>query len=595
MAELTTPESTAVSNATNTSDVTKVYDLYASLLNYKKKIYDVDRIGVSISWVPKEHQRRLLAYELLKAYFSNYSRDFRHPPETGDDSLNDNLSEVGDPAWYANKMRDKLLGGKVSITAPLPTELGVESVLVSLIGTDDIEPALKKATEEQLKELQKMKPILAAREAKLQGWFKDGSVYNTLSENELKCSWSGDMVYYTMWDDIKKKPVLHTYDPGYIFPYFFNESPTVSFQDNNSEVVERWFLAWNTTFYDTPAVYRETYELRRGFDPEDTRPEGQKEYKTRCFRHIAYYAFNEDAGIALDEFTDEQIVPAKNEDGSDGLVEDWTDMEIDFIPFKWIPNIALEGEAFGLSNLQPLIDIFDNMINNYSDTNKNSEYLGGAIMAASGEDVKPATNLDGSLKAIEIQPCSVYFLGKGGQISVVDTSTMQTALIATREVLHKSFLNNADIPDVLTAKGGDTTANLSGYALRIMIQPFLDKITPMRSNRSESYGELFIMIQKLWALKGNDYERLIFAGEIYKPEVNFGDLSPSDELETVKKLNLLDSILSNKTILELAKKEGYDIDVVEELIAKEEQADKEAERNKSLFDDNRLNGTEGDE
>ena len=103
-------------------NTSKIYDLYASLLNYKKQIGDL-KLARSYNWIPDEHLRRLQAYELLTAFYQNYSRDFRMAPEAGDEGNNDDIMESGDAAWLCNKIKAKLLGGNPKLSMPGPKTL----------------------------------------------------------------------------------------------------------------------------------------------------------------------------------------------------------------------------------------------------------------------------------------------------------------------------------------------------------------------------------------------------------------------------------------------------------------------------------------
>jgi len=103
----------------------KVYDQYASVLNYKNDITVLNRPAVSVSWIPENNLRRIKAYEVYHAYYDNYSRDYRLPPDSGGTSHNDNIVEVGDPAWFCDKLKSKLLGDDIKLTIPIPRRLAI--------------------------------------------------------------------------------------------------------------------------------------------------------------------------------------------------------------------------------------------------------------------------------------------------------------------------------------------------------------------------------------------------------------------------------------------------------------------------------------
>lgn len=565
-----TPENDRYSNAAEyDSNGSDVYDLYASLLNYKRAINNINRIAVKLDWVPLDHRRRLKAYELLNSYFSNYSRSFRKNPETGDTALNEDLCEVGDSFWLCEKMRDKLLGGGITLNTELSSlgdKIAYEKLLQSTLLADDI----KSLIQEQLNILSAAEEISLLREKILGGWFKNNNIFNTIHENELTASWSGDCVYYIYWDVNKECPNIKTYDPGFVFPFYFYDSPEESLMDGDKEIVERWFLAYDTKFGDYDAVYRETYELVIELDG----------YK--CYKHAAFYKTN---SISIEEFSDVNIF-------SDGLIDDWVDLQIDFIPFQWVSNLKIGSSNFGLSNIQNNVDILDNLINNYSDISTNSEYLGGAIIGASGKEVRPVKNSStNELIPIRIMPRSVYFLGEGGSMDLIDTSNMQSALLSTEDSLFKRFLNNNNIPDILSSKGGDATRDLSGYALRIRMTPFIDKMVPLRTSRQEIYSAMMEKVMKMFSIYGNAFEKKIFSGALFKINFKFGDLYPQDEADNISILNSKTQLFSKKTVLKMAREAGYDIDIDNELDLLNSDADNDVSRSQSLFD-TRLNTEE---
>lgn len=542
--ELTTKESYLKQKAQAEGDTVKVYDMYASLLNYKKAITKFERLVVSKSWLPADSIRRIKAYELLSSYYWNYSRDFRQPPETGDISFNDELSEMGDPSWICEKFKNKILGDKVTINIPVPSEFSDDLTLKKLKESKAIDEEDKHVIDEMIERLQNVKDIIASREAKLKGWFTDEMIYGVIEKNESKCSYLGDCVYHPYWDKINNVPKIKTYDAGYCFPdiNISDESPGVSLEDSKFIVNERFFLAWELT---NGNVYREVYELRLG--ENDT---------SRCFKHAAEYNYVAESEKELKDFT--------NEDLADKTKTVWTDLEIPFIPFVWVPNLSVEGyEPFGRSNLHFLLDIFDNIINTDSDLNTNSEYLGGAILAVSGENIKAVKNSDGSLKPIKVQPRSVYFLGKSGSIDVVDTSKMQTALLETIKERKGKLTQNTNIPDIMTGK--ISRQQMSGFALTVLMQPFIDTIAPMRQARQQPYSMLFYMVQYYYQLFGDDFEKIIFKGDIYDAQIQFGNIIPADRESQLKRYGMMGNIFSNRKILETAKDEGWNIDVDQEL------------------------------
>ena len=105
------------------SSPTKKYDLYASILNFKKEISTLNSPFLSIDWIPEDHLRRIQAYEIFASYYYNFSRDYRFNPESGDTSQNDTIKEMGDAAWLCNKIKSKLLGEEITLSVKEPKAL----------------------------------------------------------------------------------------------------------------------------------------------------------------------------------------------------------------------------------------------------------------------------------------------------------------------------------------------------------------------------------------------------------------------------------------------------------------------------------------
>ena len=541
---------------------TSVYDMYASLLNYKKTISEYLREAVSICWVPSEHQRRLKAYELLHAYWDNYSRDFRQAPETGTDDLKNEISEQGDCWWFCEKLKNKLLGDKLSVSLSVPAIFGDEEFYAKMLADTMLDANLKSALFERQKQFEAAKRICILRERYLQWWFEDQNIFNTINMNESKCSALGDCVYMLGWED--NTVVLKTFDPAFCFPkkYYI---PVNSWDETiNDKVIERFIVAWEeeTISDNFFLLYREVYELRTN---------------GKVYRQKSYFQYGNSASISIEDLTDEEMT-----EDSDST---WEDIGLDFIPYVWIPNIAREGEEpFGISNIFHVIDLIDKLLNNETNLSINAEYLGGAIVGLSGKNIRLKKDTSGDLISIPIRPRTAFMLGEDGRMTLVDTANMQTALLATLKYQTEKLLKILDMPDIVAGKT-ESAGQLSGLALRILMQPLIDRINPIRADRQKRYATLFYYIQKFFAIYGDDYEKLIFAGDLFDVKLNFGELIPMDEKAEIEMLNSMKGLFSDKTVLTKAKESGivnFDIDTELELL--KEKAVQDAANAQSMFD-----------
>jgi len=577
----TSLEAKTVANYDATDIDSKTYDMYAPILNYKKAITVLKRPSVNYSWVPGDHLRRLKAYEILWSYWNNISRDFRMAPESGDDSQADDLLEMGDAEWLVGKLKAKLFGDDVKIAVHTDNMEEEIDVLLKLVTNKDIQDEeIKTSAKERAAEVQQKLALVPGRQVFLRNWWHDQAIFNIIDKTETKGGFLGDMVYYTYWDEAEKTVKIKSYDPGFCYPYIFGDEPDLSWDDTETEVSERMIVAWEESVTDTSfIIYREVYELRIG-----------KGGVLRLWKQKARFEYGGEEKD-LTSFGEDELM--------EGEALDWVDIGIDFMPFVWIPCIGVAGEEpFGISYLHFSICMLDSLINSYSDLTVNSEYLGGVTVLASGKNIKPrrdSTTLEPI--AVEIQPRSMYYLGEDGNVTILDTSRMQTAIKETIEKQEEKFLRNNNIPDIVAGKMQSGQIP-SGVALALMMQPLSDKISPIRQQRSESYSYLFYNVQRLFQLYGEPYVKGIFSGELSEVQLQYGPLIPSDDEASIKRYVMMQDLVDDKTILEIAKREGLniDVDVVQKRL--EEQREKKLKEQQDLFSmrrDDDESGNRGDQ
>jgi hypothetical protein len=529
----------------------KVYDIYAPLLNYKKAISEFNRPAITINWIPIDHQRRLKAYEVLSALYFNYSRDYRNSPESGDEGSNDSIWEMGDPAWLCDTLKSKLLGNEYGIAIEMPDELR------------DFDPAAEGADAA----LVSLKEKLDARQTYLRRWWKNQRVALMVDENESKCSYLGDCAWMAEWDPVDKIPKLRTYDPGFVFPFpGCNEE---SIEEGGGMVSDRLVVAWEEDSEswkdeeDYIILWQDIYELRVKGD------------KKSCWRHSGYYRFNSADKLELDNIFDTKSAIEGTESG-------WVDLGIDFIPVMMVPNIQVQGSEFGLSNLHFHVDNLDAVVNNETDLQKNSSYLGGAMIALSGKDV--SQSIDPTTKRprpIKVAPNTAVTLGEGGSMALLNTSTMQTALIETLNYEIDKLIRNSGVTEI--GAGRIEAGQLSTLSIMILMQPLLDKIYPRRVQRNVHYAKLFWMVQRLYQIFGSPEERKLFEGDVYDVVIKFGDIVPRSRVDAMDYYIKLAQLAGDEAALEIARKEGLDIDVKKIIEQKKESAAARAKEETDIF------------
>jgi hypothetical protein len=536
----------------------KVYDIYAAILNFKRSISVFNRPGIDFYYIPEDHLRRLKAYEILESFYYNYSRDYRFFPESGSVSQNDSILEPGDAAWVCDTIKSKLLGNGAVIAADLPEEL--QNVDVETL------PA----------ELQSLQENILEREKMMRSWWKKQNIFLKIDENERKCSYLGDCAYLVEWVTKKENgveigyPDLRTYDPGFVFPFF--NCNDESLERNGQLVQDRVIIGWqdiskaimdNIGSDQYFVIFRDIYELRIDKD-------GNK----KCWRKHGYYKYNSSEEVDIYNLIDDNIL--NNDD------KQWLDLGIDFMPVVVIPNITVQGHDFGLSNLHFILGMIDAIINTDTDLTKNSEKLGGATVFLAGKNISFAIDpTTGKPVPVEIQPNTMYALGEGGDANLLDTSAMQKALLDTKDVIEKKLLRNSHITEI--GAGVLDIGQISTLSIKLLMQPLLDLIYPMRDQRNRYYSTIFFYVQRLYQIFGNVEQKKVFDGDIFDFIIKFGNLLPGDEKTRLEEYKLYEELTDTQTMLQKMKEDGYNIDIQQVIANKKKAKAEEVAANSDLY------------
>lgn len=147
-----------------------ILDIYP-FLAIKRGAELLDRIPVSLSWVPEQHKRRLEAYTVLAAYTANLSRLVRKEPDP-------EIHEYGDANFVCTAMSNAVIGDEARIIAPESPEI----------------------------------------ERWFRQWADNDLFFPRLVANEYKASNLGDCVYRLNYSRLRKRTQIRTLDPGHWFP-----------------------------------------------------------------------------------------------------------------------------------------------------------------------------------------------------------------------------------------------------------------------------------------------------------------------------------------------------------------------------------------
>ena len=461
------------------------------------------------SWVPLSHRRRLASYKLLSAIYNNAHKCFL---QRGEEIL-----EYGDAALVVETLRDALIGST-----------GIK-IIVDNIENDAIG---KKKVD------------------RLRKWWKDELMDTKLFENETNCSSLGDSVYRLRWSTKNpRKPTVKvdTFDPGFFFPDF----------DEDGDL-EKVHLAWEEVVIDDAGnevtyVYKETYELINGI----------------CHVTAGWYDPQRDDNVSDLEYSLNYLKLVKYKTDVDGNPYDRLSLQIDFIPIVYVPNISVQGEPFGKSDLSIVIDLLAEMANTNTDMAANTSILGSPPMVIQSENVVGADDGMGASQVATVGPGQTIEVGANGDAHLLDVSGMNTALDSYLKKLDQKLYENTRATKLAAGKM-EGSAIPSGISLRLMQNPLVQKTLPKRILRSYKVGLMLKFVQKMFLAFGIPQDRECFTADEYDVIVEFGDIFPTDRSQAINDLAVAYAagFMSLDVAVSMCQKYGVDIDSVKDEVEK---------------------------
>ncbi len=473
--------------------------------NFKSRFKDLTRTAAVGSTTPalaptwiRNHSRRVQAYALLDAYALNSARNWLNTDAP-------NRREHGDAALIVNQTLSALLGDTQRCLVVSPAGEG----------------------EAASPELQ----------ADLDVWVRDEQVIAKLLVAERQAVQSGDGVYVLGWDPKKQRTRLRTYHPGFYFP---EEDPS-----GDSEFPTRVHLAWE---YDDVTlsgaaitrIRRITYEIKE--IPEREYAWGSS--TEACFMTDQIWTLTELEGNATVENM-----------GTRGLFQTMKleeDLGIDFIPVVHVPN-TLTGELFGTSVLLSVLQILDDIAAADTDLSLASATTGFPLVTLSG------TRMGTTQPAYK--PGSVWELGDGGRMDVLDTSKGLTAIGAYLQRLLERLAVNSRLPEAMLGRIEPGQVP-SGLAFALAFAPLTSAIREMRLARESKHPLLLKFQYRIAQAAGAKDKTVQWPGG----RIDLGAFLPTDTKETIDILvQLLDrKVISLPTAITIAKQAGIDIQSIME-------------------------------
>ncbi|WP_369387175.1 hypothetical protein AB5J72_05810 [Streptomyces sp. CG1] len=515
------------------------------------------------TWLPDEAVRRLAAYKLLAAYDSNQAGELA--ALTGNEAAAERR-EFGDPSTFVDTALSHLLGKSQQIIVP-----GAEHAR-----DENASPESETAAEAQ---------------QRLRVWAEAELLPLRMQAAERKAVLLGDALYLLAWDPEMGRVRLKTYDPGFYFPIIEADA-------DPGDYPRRVHLAWEIP--EDPrrgvkaTVRRITYELGpivpaarsavddRGrasrdpvvdesngyvlqpgdvYEPESRRIE--RKYPWTPNRPSATTCYLTDAEWFLDDLRHGQslddlpLEQARFRTRSDGEVLHRLDLQLDFIPLVHISNTVADGEHFGQSSLAKVMQALDELAETDTDSARASATTGAPIIGLAGARSE-VDRVTGRPKPLAIEPGTVFQLGDGGRMDVLDTSRQLAELRARVEEIRDRAAVNARLPAVSLGTL-DPSDVPSGYALQLSLAPLDSLIDAMRLARTHKYALLLKMVQRIHQAGGADGWP---TGIVFPARLVFGPHTPTDRTaildEAVKGVSA--GVLSLETGVRMLQDAGYPID-----------------------------------
>ena len=536
-----------------------------SPLNHKTTMQGSQRVapdtGMAPTWVG-EHQRRLNAYITLDAYLKNVSRSWLLSKDR------ELRREYGDAALVRDVLRGAVLGNEFGISLdgsewdapPDPRD------------EDDPDPVEVEHFEKEWAHWQSV--------TRQQHWFDRWAQVEQLDQkiidNENKTIGYGDSVMVLSWSNARNRVRVRTYDPGFYFPVF---------DDDSDDFPERVHIAWEFEEPDpvsgnlTTFVRRMTWELidaespmtfpypstadNLELDPEESvhtqlghsaahtggaDPKGDSTGDKVCVMSDGVWKVADIvAGVHVDDLTDGTAQWQLNADGEELYRYD---LGIDFIPVVHFPNTVALEERWGESSLLRIAQLLDDIHAADSDLASASALVGTPPMLVSG--------WEGQEKLTTYGPGTLFGVGDG-DMKILDTSKSLDALIQHVSRLLERLAVNRQIPDAIFGRV-DAADVPSGVSLLLSFAPFQQHISELRLARTEKYCLLVKFVQRLARVGGQ-------LDAVYDGCIQFGSYLPSDVASTVTMIETLvqgeKPVMSRATALRLLQEAGIGIEDVD--------------------------------
>lgn len=484
------------------------------------------------SWVPADDQRRLRAYLTLDGYLHNVARRFlaTAPAEQREHR------EYGDAALLVDRIVAGVLGDTVTVTIP-GDEPAAEPDLPEHPGAipPDADPLTARVHAARLARWEQQSaaavdawltawdawdattPFRQQVAATLTSWFTDEQVAAKLDEQEHDTVGLGDGVLTVAWSAAKQRPVLTVHDCAAYFPVI---------TDYDDGYPTKVHVAWEHGDNGTRRLRRLTWELvpcEARTVPYQTAP-----VTRTCLFSDGEWDLGRTGRNGLADLSDQAATWATTDDGHEAHL---LDLGIDFIPVVHVPNTTASKLHYGVSALTLVAQLLDDIAGADSDNAAGARFAAGPAVALAS-DSHLADGLD-------VRPGTVYTIGAGGRMDVLDLAASLEPLQARLDALLDRLSVNARVPAEILGRVNSSAA-VSGVHLALSFGPFAQLVETLRLSRAPKHRLLLKIVTRLYQVHGT-----LPAGDMPEAVLSLGAYLPSDRAATVDQVT---SLLAAKAI-----------------------------------------------
>ncbi|HEY8881922.1 MAG TPA: hypothetical protein VIM47_00830 [Dermatophilaceae bacterium] len=497
------------------------------------------------SWIDDPDARRLTAYRILSAYADNVRRyylpermwapgagleldSFGNLPSSSEPSDASKIREYGHAGLVVDAARALVLGEDQTIVVvdPNPT---------TSTGTDgtpgpDVES-----------------PAVAAVRDWLTDWAAREKLTGKLLTGEADTITDGDGVYVLGWSPRAGRPKLRVYDPGFYFPDLLaaERAEYADWDDDDFPPVVH--LAWETAAADGATTLRRTTWRMAKLPVPVKAPWGGTRAWTCVMDVISIRTDRLQQGWTI------YNLPA--DAAAVTVVQEPTDLGVDFMPVVHVPNDEPGGRHFGRSTLMRVAMILDDLMGADTDLSISSELSAPSPTVVIGAG---APRLDGG-------PGVQWNAPAGSSLSQLDTSKSLDAQLKYATRLLEMLSQNTRLAMTLLGRV-DITQAPSGYALELGFAPTSALVREMRAVRAVKYPLILRFALRLAQVNDSN---AVPAGPTPDLSIDLGAALPADlpaAISAVKELLPIRAI-STPTAVRMLMRAGLPIEDAEDEIA----------------------------